>query len=513
MKLVRYAFIIPAVLSLLCLSPASSIAQAPYPGYSYTLKGKVTNSPNGYLYQDSFDGINTEYGAFNHPEHLFIAQDQTLYLVDTGNNRIVHMDPNYKLISMIGSGEGEGKLNGPKGVFVTGNGTVYVADTINRRIVLFDKSGTYLKQFGVPQNPLLGDRFVYSPSKLIVDQRGYMLVVSEGSDKGLLQLDPSGQFKGYFGANRVPFSLSRVLIKLFASKAQLAQIAATVPANFSSVFLANDGAIYTATLGERINQIKRLSAAGVDSLNAVAAVDSLTGKKLFGLKGSVIYGDSKLQRKGFNKVRQSFVSLTVNAKGMITILDQILGRVYQYDKNGNLLFIFGGLGEQNGLFVTPRSVAEAADGSIYVVDGGRNRIDRFQATPFADKVHEAAYYFSEGMFEEANQPWHEVLEMNRNYDLAYKAIGKALFKQEKYEEAMDYFQIAGDRIGYSKAFVEYRKDVFRSNFSLIILGVVSLWVIMKFLKVWKVKGYRRKLAGRQSDEHHSQDGSNTKKTD
>ncbi len=50
--------------------------------------------------------------------------------------------------------------------------------------------------------------------------------------------------------------------------------------------------------------------------------------------------------------RDAFVDITVDKKGFITALDQTNGELYQYDKLGNLIFIFGGIGNQDGLFKT-----------------------------------------------------------------------------------------------------------------------------------------------------------------
>lgn len=68
--------------------------------------------------------------------NLFISDDDSLYVVDTGNSRIVHMDKDGRLLNLIGDTEGSGKLQEPKGVFVKEDGTVYVADT-KTRVLLF----------------------------------------------------------------------------------------------------------------------------------------------------------------------------------------------------------------------------------------------------------------------------------------------------------------------------------------------------------------------------------------
>ncbi|QYR21416.1 hypothetical protein KZ483_27735 [Paenibacillus sp. sptzw28] len=468
------------VIWLLCvmtlLAPAAAYAENPYWGYIYNDDGDRP-SLNGYLYQGSIDGFGTEIGVFKSPEDLFVAADDTIYVVDSGNNRVIHMDIEGKVFGVYGDKEGKGSLNAPKGVFVTKEGDVYVADTQNRRVALFDGSGRFKKEFGVPGSPLLGKDFVYSPSKLIVDKRGYLFVSSDGSSLGLMQIRPDGTFGGFFGANHVPFSWTRVLVKLIATKEQREQLASARPPEFSNLFQDSEGFIYTTSLGIPKNQVKRLSAVGVDTLN--------TGK-------STRYGDLFMAQQDFEPLSDAMVDVTVNSTGLITALDQTNGELYQYDKLGNLLFIFGGIGEQNGLFKTPSSVAETSDGTILVTDRTRGRIDLFYPTPFADKVHEASQLYVDGKYEDSMKPWQDALRMNSNYDLAYTAIGKALYRQHEYKEAMDYFKITRKRSDYSNALAEYRKVVFREHFGLIATSVIVLFIAFQLLLRYFRK--RRKAA-------------------
>ncbi|WP_144027101.1 hypothetical protein [Paenibacillus sp. FSL R7-0273] len=455
---------------LACAGTAS--ADAPYRGYTWTGSGSEVSSINGYMYDSSIDPGSTAAGALKNPESLFIAEDDTLYIVDTGNSRIIHLDKNGEPIKIIGDAEGGGKLQEPKGIFVKPDGTVYVADTKNQRIAVFNPEGGYVQEFPKPDSTLLGANFSYSPSKLIVDKRNYMYVVSDGNTQGLMQIDSTGKFKGFYGANHVGFSWSRLLIRLVATKEQQSQLAAVRPSEFSNVDIDEEGFIYSTTLGEENNQIKRLSPVGVDTLN--------TGNRRYG----DFYTDGPFSMA-------SFIGISVDRNGFITALDLQTGKIFQYDKLGNLLFSFGGIGEQNGLFVTPSAVDQTSDGLLYVIDKGRGRIDRFRATPFAELVHEASLLYVDGKYEEAQALWQEVLRLNANYEMAYQAIGKALYKAENYQEAMDYFKLSNSRADYSSAFREYRKVFIREHFTWFFSGTIALLLLL----YWGMpKVYRRFLA-------------------
>lgn len=453
----------------LVLPPGEASADAPYKGYTWSQTGNEVRSINGYLYDSSIDPGGTETGVLKNPESLYIGEDDTLYIVDTGNSRIIHMDQDGGLIKVIGDAEGGGKLLEPKGVFVKTDGTVYVADTKNQRIAVFNSEGKFVKEFLKPESTLLGANFSYSPSKLIVDKRDYMYVVSDGNTQGLLQIDSGGKFKGFYGANHVGFSWTRLLIRLVATKEQQSQLATVRPSEFSNVDLDQEGFIYSTTLGEETNQIKRLSPVGVDTLNI--------GTRRYG----DYYSDGPFSMA-------SFMGISIDKNGFITALDLQTSKIFQYDKLGNRLFSFGGIGEQNGLFVTPSAVDQTSDGMLYVVDKGRGRIDRFRTTPFADLVHEASLLYVDGRYDEAETLWHEVLRQNSNYEMAYQAIGKALYKAEKYKDAMGYFKLAGSKFDYSSAFREYRKLYIREHFTLFFAGAIVLLLLL----YWSVpKIYRR----------------------
>lgn len=457
------------VLCVLCCAlclPAVSEAKVPYEAYIYDSESYDMPSLHGYLYYDSIDGYDLPTGPFNSPEDIFVTEDDQIYIVDSGNNRVIQLDTENNVIATYGDEEGEGQLNGPRGVFVTAEHEVFVADTLHKRIVVFNASGAYKQHYDVPESPLLGDRFVYSPAKLIVDKRGYMFVVSDGTSQGMMQNRPDGSFAGFYGANHVPFDWTRIIINLIATPEQKAQLANVRPPEFSNLFQDSEGFIYTTSLGIRQDQIKRLSAVGVDTLNPH------TPRRYGGW----------MPLRNYEIQHETFVDLTVNQYGYITGLDQTTGKLFQYDEIGNLLFIFGGNGDQDGLFKTAVSVAETSDGLIYVADRARNRIDRFRPTLFADKVHEASRLYVEGRYEESLNPWQEVLKMNSNYELAYYAIGKSLYRQQKYKEAMAYFKIARDSSEYSNALNQYRKVYLRQNFGMLLTSAVLIIIFYQLIK-------------------------------
>lgn len=461
MKSWKSARIIVLMTVIMSMFASTAYASTPYESYTINSQGSDIRSIAGFVYEESITGLDLPSGTLNRPESLHIMSDDSIYIADSGNNRIVHLDSNHQFIRTIGDSEGPGKLGEPKGVYVKEDGTIYVADTANGRIVIFNKDGKFEKEFLKPVSPLIGSTFSYSPSKIILDKRDYMYVVSDGNTQGLIQLDPNGDFKGFYGANHVGFSWSRLFVRLIASDSQKAKIATIRPAEFSNLDIDSEGFMYTTTIGEEYNQLKRLSPVGVDTLN-------------IGIQRE--YGDFY---SAGPFAMPSFIGISVDANGIITALDLQTSKVFQYDKLGNFLFAFGGVGEQRGLFTTPSDLAQNSHGDIYVVDRGRNSIEVFRKTPFAELVQKASTLHVDGQYDEAQEMWQEVIRQNSNYEMAYQAIGKALYKAERYKEAMEYFELASARYDYSLAFKEYRKEFVKENFAVIAILIIVLAIALR----------------------------------
>lgn len=82
---------------------------------------------------------------FNRPTHVFCTRDHSLWIVDTGNHAVRHVDPlRTRVVTIAGTGTAgyngdhipavQAQLNHPGGVFVSEAGDVFIADTGNHRI-------------------------------------------------------------------------------------------------------------------------------------------------------------------------------------------------------------------------------------------------------------------------------------------------------------------------------------------------------------------------------------------
>lgn len=68
-------------------------------------------------------------GQFKRPHDVNVGPDGDIYVADSGNGRVLRLDPDGTLVGSFGSGEwGAGKLESPTGIAVGEDGRVYVAD-------------------------------------------------------------------------------------------------------------------------------------------------------------------------------------------------------------------------------------------------------------------------------------------------------------------------------------------------------------------------------------------------
>ena len=410
-----------------------------------------------------------EAGFMNHPEDIFVAPDDTLYIADGENNRVLQMTRDGLVIREITEGCGA-KLKKPRGVYVHSDGSIWIADTGNLRIVTLNGDLTDRKVYVKPDSSLLGANFTFDVQKIFVANTGYIYALKGAN---LIALDEANNFRGYLGADKVGFSLSRFLIRLFGSKSQIERTVKQEPASYSNFFIGMDNMIYGILSNKNTAQIRKLNSVGTNTYP-----EETYG---FTLPNRVSGAASKV-------LEPAFADITVEDNGIISVVDRGTGLIYQYDQDGNLLCCFGGLGDTGGLFQIPISIDADSEGYLYVLDYQSNEITVFKPTHFIQLVHQAVMLHGEGRYDEALVYWKQALEIDSNYALAHRGVAKIMGKQEEWGGALRSYQLANDKDGYSEAFAEYRHEYFRQHFLLVVvLAVAVIFCFVKLLFLAKKK--------------------------
>ena len=433
---------------------------------------------------------------FMNPQDLFVDNKDNIYVVDSGNKRIVKMNSNYETVGIFYGPDKAFKQ--PQGIFVDEDGDMYVADTENNRIVHMDPEGNLVEQFVNPEGELnTGD--VFNPSKLIVSKTGYIYVVR---GENIMAIDGNNEFRGFYGQTNIGYSLTEVLLRMFASEQQQATIAKRLASSYINLTLGDDGMIYATSMEREEGEIKKLNSVGNNIYrkyktvgNAIRnPITDFINKKI--LK-SVVAGNSFRFGEYFDDMgmymEPEFVDICVDGEGIVTVVERLNGKVYQYDQDGNMLVAFGGKGVKSGTFTRPVAIDVDSRGNLLILDSTNCNIQVFEPTEFIKNVHEATSLYNNGDYAGSYELWRKVLATDENYDLAHVGIARTYYKQGEYTASMSESELVGDRGVYSMAFDEYKYVVLRKYFVQILLitaAIIALIVILLklFIKYAK-KGY------------------------
>lgn len=463
--------IISVLLIMLFLIPNTGIAisKTPYTGYTYDAWGKSIPAPSGYECVSVFYPQTTGCGSLNGASDLFVYNGE-LYIVDTGNNRIVVLDHNYDFVRELNSvmmPDGtESALTGPRGVYLRDE-TMIVADTGNARVLICDMNGTVRMVLEKPETEFIAEGIAFRPTKVVQDASGFFYVVAEGIYQGILCYDSNGRFAGFFGSNKVKVTLSVIIGQLWKkilSQDQAQSMERYIPVEVANIFIDSDDFIFSLTNGSvgydrATGTIQRLNPLGVNVLHYNERDVDASGGALYRHDE---YGDVEYANIKSKMVDTTFIDVYVDENGVFSALDRERGRIFQYDQESNLLFIFGGIGNQKGSFSIPSAI-EKFNGNYIVLDERNNTISIFAETEYAQLVLEATKLFNDGLYKEAEPIWREVLRINSFNTMAYRSIGKYYLEEKEYRNALKYLKLGEDRDGYSMAYTEYRKIWLQNN--------------------------------------------------
>lgn len=459
--------------------------------YNYDYWGDVQDSPDAYEVVTVLTAkdLGLDKNLLN-PSGLTVNGDE-VFLCDTGNNRILQLkrtgDASFELVRTIDSIKGNVEvktLSGPTDIVVSEAGNYFIADKGNARILKLDADLNYIMEFNKPDDSTLDPELVFQPSKLAVDTAERVYCTATAINKGLVKYENDGVFSGFVGAPKATFNFIDYLWKKFATQAQRAQMVNFVPTEYDNLYMDYEGFIYVCAGGLDEEKLDNGEADAVRKLNLLGS-DILVRNGEYYVLGDLYWGEG-----GGHKGPSYFSDVTCFDNDIYVCLDRNRGRLFGYDDQGKLVYAFGSNGSIDGYFRQPVALDHMGY-DLLVLDSMDNTITVFTPTDFGKLVYQAMDQFDAGDYEASTASWQEIMNINGNYDLAYIGIGRSLLRQEKYHEAMEYFELKYDDENYSKAFKQYRKEWVEDNIVIIVIVILALFLIPMI--IGKVKSIKREI--------------------
>jgi len=278
--------------------------------------------------------------GLNAPRSLAFAKDGTVYVADSRNNRILHLNAEGKILHEwgtfadgVGTPVGPGTFNEPWGIAIGPDGSVYVTDTWNHRVEKFTAAGKFITAWGIFGQGETPDSF-YGPRGLAVDAEGRVYVTDTGN-KRIAVFDANGNFITDFGS------------------------AGFDPGQFDEpvgIAVDKNGTVYVVdTWNQRIQTFTPVETEGQLSFVPEKQWD--------------VYGwfGQSLDNKPF---------IAVNDDLHVFITDPDGYRIMEFDQNGALIRVWDDLGSDSSLGL-PSGIAIDSEGHIWVTDSTNNRLRRY----------------------------------------------------------------------------------------------------------------------------------------
>lgn len=270
----------------------------------------------------------TASGQFNQPVGIAVAENDTVYVADTNNNRVQIFDSVGTFISSFGSsGTANGQFINPQGLAIDyANEWVYVVDNGNSRVQKFDLAGNFILSF-TETTTAPGNGSWFNPYGIVVDQASGNVFVSLPGEARVDVHNSNGSylFSTIQNGNTLNAPRGMVIVK-------------------DQLFVAdqngNDIVLFNKNTGTYISEFGSFG----------------TGKGQFsGPRG-----------------------MTLDYEGYLYVADRNNSRVQKFASDGTYLGQWGKSGTQNGQFNGVYTIAGSPTGlSLYTTETSSHRVQKF----------------------------------------------------------------------------------------------------------------------------------------
>lgn len=417
--------------------------------------------------------------VFDDLRDVFVYENK-IFVVDAKENKVYMLNENFEYIKTFPKADALEhdpelqKLTAPEGVYALNN-ILYVADTEGGRVVLYNiETGNMIGRITQAELEKQHEIFLtakFKPQKIVVDRTGRLMIVSKDTFEGILEFDENRKFTRFFGTNAVQLDFFRALVYKLSSKSQKEKMALNLQTSFTSIDIDDYGYLYTVSKNETESPVKKLNFKGKDILINNGYIPVVGDTKFPTWRENVPLGPSTI------------IDITSHDdNNRFSILDSKRGRIFTYDFEGHLLYIFGGLDTQGGL-QSPTSITYMGENMI-VTDNISKSIFVYAPTEFGELVNLATTKYYDMEYDEAQKLWEQVIELNSNYFLAYSGIGKSQLRNQEWEAAVKNLKLGHDYYNYSKAYEQYRNEKISKIVPYAIIAVLVVAIYGLFSSIW-----------------------------
>jgi len=262
-----------------------------------------------------------------------------------------------ELLTVIyGEEETSGPFNQPRSIYIDqSKGKIYVIDTLNNRLVSYDKNYKFISRFDAEGRLDL-------PVSMLKDKKGHLIVTNRGEESVLVIHLKEKIIE--------PLDFSKVFPKPVPSYLAMDENGRlyVIDKAYKRILIFSDDY-------EFLGEIKEPRAAGFSDVkwsgNCLYVLDTLLKKVfIYNNQGNLIRS-LEFKSLGFP------VSLAVDKRGFIYILDAHEGKVYLF-KDNEIIGEIGKKGWKEGKLYYPGYISIDNKNTLYVVDTGNNRIEVFK---------------------------------------------------------------------------------------------------------------------------------------
>ena len=516
------------LLAVCVLMIAGSIpvgAIIPYSSYTYDIDGNYVESPHAYVPYETISSaslgleepinepydfcVGSELKKDIEKDEYYSEWDGMLYISDGGDTpRVLAIrydfetckySLEYELTDFVNNWGVPDTIATPRGLYATDK-ELYVCDTDAARILVFStidtdeyKCGDFIRIIEEPKSEVFPDDHIYKPIAVAVGTSGYIYVVSSTTYQGIISMNHEGKFTGFLGTQTQSMSLMDMIWRRFQTQEQKKKSISNVSLEFNNINIDEKGFLYATT-------------ASIPDSDLMSAITSKSTDSEFSpAKKLNPSGEDVMKRAGFYPPSgeinvtttatpnytitgpSTIVDIALGPEGTWSIIDQKRQRIFTYDEDGNLLFAFGDKGSQLGNLTMVQAI-DYAGSNMLVLDRENDNITVFKRTSYGDELVEVLRLQRDRKYDEAATRWENILQRNSNFDMSYIGIGKSLYRQGYYEEAMESYKYAYDTENYSEAYQQVRKN-WVEKYAL----VVPVVVVVFFILIGKLFGYAKKV--------------------